>query len=50
GNYMIMSKEETSLPKGVLFDPNDVWTLEFDGSYSSVGSGVVVVLISPGAK
>ncbi|KAH9288746.1 hypothetical protein KI387_032863, partial [Taxus chinensis] len=39
GNYMIMSQEETSLLKGVLFDPNGVWTLEFDGSFSSASSG-----------
>ncbi|KAH9304984.1 hypothetical protein KI387_009388, partial [Taxus chinensis] len=48
GNYMIMSQEETSLPKGVLFDPNGVWTLEFDRSCSSTSSGAGVVLISLG--
>ncbi|KAH9326484.1 hypothetical protein KI387_006662, partial [Taxus chinensis] len=39
GNYMIMSQDEAKLPKGVIHDPNGIWTLEFDGSCSSAGSG-----------
>ncbi|KAH9319022.1 hypothetical protein KI387_020791, partial [Taxus chinensis] len=46
GNYMIMSEDEASLPKGVIHDPNGIWTLEFDGSFSSASSRVGVVLIS----
>ncbi|KAH9305668.1 hypothetical protein KI387_010072, partial [Taxus chinensis] len=34
----------------VLLDPNGVWTLEFDGSCSSTGSGAGVVLIAPRGK
>ncbi|KAH9326530.1 hypothetical protein KI387_006708, partial [Taxus chinensis] len=41
GNYMIMSEDEASLPKGVLY-PNGIWNLEFDGSYSLAGSGAGV--------
>ncbi|KAH9307788.1 hypothetical protein KI387_035699, partial [Taxus chinensis] len=31
-------------------DPNAIWTLEFDGSCSTTGSGDGVVLISPNSK
>ncbi|KAH9302736.1 hypothetical protein KI387_014319, partial [Taxus chinensis] len=31
-------------------DPNAIWTLEFDGSCSTIGSGADVVLISPNSE
>lgn len=51
---VIESKEASTLQQEILnFDtisigsPDDVWTLEFDGSCSSTGSRVGIVLVSP---
>ncbi|KAH9316814.1 hypothetical protein KI387_044552, partial [Taxus chinensis] len=41
---------EEKLPKGVIHDPNGIWTFEFDGRYSSDSFGSGVVLISPEEK
>ncbi|KAH9320393.1 hypothetical protein KI387_044493, partial [Taxus chinensis] len=43
---MIISQDEARTPKEFIHEPNVNWTLEFDGSCSSTGSGAGVVLTS----
>ena len=55
GNYMIFTKEslkedrneDSNEEASRKDDSSDIWTLEFDGSCSSSGSGVGIVLIPP---
>ncbi len=47
---MTTSEDDEKFPKGVIHNPNGVWTLDFDGSFSSAGSRAGVVLISPEEK
>jgi hypothetical protein len=41
-----LSKEEV-LEDDTIKTPEGIWTLEFDGSHSSSGSGVGIVLTTP---
>ncbi|KAH9328552.1 hypothetical protein KI387_000660 [Taxus chinensis] len=48
GNYFMTSEIPTVDVEEE--DPNAIWTLEFDGSCSTTGSGAGVVLISPNSE
>lgn len=45
GNYLIMPKND--IPDPIILKGEDLWTLEFDSTFSSTSSSDGIVLISP---
>ncbi|KAH9293263.1 hypothetical protein KI387_041532, partial [Taxus chinensis] len=47
GNYFLTSQKEENFPLLMEEEEDQIWTMEFDGSHSRVGSRAGVVLYSP---